>query len=102
VTLRRDSDEFAFDSLDYRVRYQPSGEEFRAEPGTLDHFLTERYAMAIDSPQLYLCNFEYEPWRLRPAEAEIAVDRLAGGGTRPELFRFSAEQHVRFSAPKLA
>ena len=101
LTLRRDGDAFRFDSLDYRVRYRPFGDELRAEPGTLDHFLTERYSMAIDHPRLYRCDFEYEPWRLRSAEVEVEVDGLGGEGG-PELVRFSAAQHVRFGAPTLA
>jgi uncharacterized protein YqjF (DUF2071 family) len=101
LVLQRDGDALRFESLDYTVRYRPSGDEFRAEPGTLDHFLTERYAMAIDHPRLYRCDFEYEPWRLRPAEVQFEVDRL-GGGDAPELARFSEVQHVRFGAPTLA
>jgi uncharacterized protein YqjF (DUF2071 family) len=100
LSLRREGEAVRFESGDYSVRYRPSGDEFRAEPGTLDHFLAERYAMAIESPRLYRCEFEYEPWRLRRAEAEFAVDRLGEGV--PELVRFSEAQHVRFGGPTLA
>ena len=100
LRLRRDGDTFSFDSPDYRVRYRPSGEEFRAEPGTLEHFLTERYTMAIEGRGVHRCEFEYEPWRLRHAEVELIQDRLGEGA--PELVRFSAMQEVRFGAPTLA
>lgn len=93
IRLRREAETLSFDSPDYRVRYRPSGDEFRAEPGTLDHFLTERYTMAIEGRQVYRCDFEYEPWRLRPAEVELLEDRL-GEGRRSS----SASRRCRTSA----
>lgn len=67
-------------------RYRPSGEVFRAEPGTLEHFLTERYALyTMNGQRLYRGEIHHVPWPLQLAEAEIEVNTVvaAHGLTLP-------------------
>ncbi len=60
-------------------RYWPCGDIFRTAPGTLEHWLTERYCLyAADARQrLYRGEIHHRPWPLQPAEVEIAVNTMA-------------------------
>lgn len=62
-------------------RYRPSGPVFRAEPGSLDAWLTERYCFysADRRGHLYRGEIDHEPWPLQPAEAVVEEDTLAEG-----------------------
>jgi uncharacterized protein YqjF (DUF2071 family) len=53
--------------------YRPTGPEFNARPGTLEHFLTERYCLyTLDDRQRVLrSDIHHPPWPLQPAEAEL-------------------------------
>ena len=53
--------------------YRPTGKVYEAEPGTLEHFLTERYCLyAADSQGRALrCEVAHGPWPLQPAEATV-------------------------------
>ncbi|MFL6008173.1 MAG: YqjF family protein [Rubrobacteraceae bacterium] len=55
------------------ARYRPVGEPSESRPGTLEHFLTERYCLyAADSRgNVYRGDIHHHPWPLRPAEAEV-------------------------------
>ena len=48
-------------------------------PGTLDHWLTERYCLyAVDrASRIYRAEIHHRPWPLQPAEAEIDVNTMA-------------------------
>jgi uncharacterized protein YqjF (DUF2071 family) len=64
--------------LGFTARYRPAGEPFAAEPGTLEHFLTERYCVyTADGGRLYRAELHHQPWQLQPAEATIASATLA-------------------------
>ncbi len=54
-------------------RYRPVGEPFNSRPGTLEHFLTERYCLysASKKGNVYHGDIHHHPWPLRRAEAEI-------------------------------
>src|SRR5215210_3153253 len=58
-------------SLD--VRYQPAGPVFTARPGTLEHFLTERYCLYTldDSRRIRRAEIHHAPWPLQQARAQI-------------------------------
>lgn len=68
----------------FRARYRPAGEFAAAAAGTLEHFLTERYAMYVARRGRLLCgDVAHEPWRLARAEVDLDVcdmARLAGTG----------------------
>ncbi|HUE43709.1 MAG TPA: DUF2071 domain-containing protein [Candidatus Sulfotelmatobacter sp.] len=56
-----------------RTRYRPTGEIFHAEPGTVEHFLTERYCLyAADTRgRVSRAEIQHPPWPLQPAQAEF-------------------------------
>jgi uncharacterized protein len=67
---RRDGHGFAVD-------YARSGHPFAAVPGTLDHFLTERYALySGDGGRLYGIELNHLPWRLERARAGFEPSTL--------------------------
>ncbi len=62
------------------VDYRPIGDVFRSQPGSLEHWLTERYRLfAADSRGcLYRGEIEHQPWPLQPAAAEFATCNMTG------------------------
>jgi uncharacterized protein len=54
-------------------RYWPVGDPFNARPGTLEHFLTERYCLysASGRGNVYRGEIHHHPWPLRGAEIEV-------------------------------
>jgi uncharacterized protein len=63
----------------FRARYRPSGATFNARPGSIEHWLTERYCVyTLDEEQRVLRgDIHHPPWPLRAAEADIEVNRMA-------------------------
>ena len=63
----------------FRATYRPAGPVFRAAPGSLDHWLTERYCLysADRRGRIRRLEVQHVPWPLQPATAEIAVNTLA-------------------------
>lgn len=59
-------------------RYRPVGPVARARPGSLEHFLTERYCLysITDDHRVLRGDVHHGPWPLQPAEAEIEVDTM--------------------------
>ena len=53
-------------------RYRPTGDAFHATPGTLEHWLTERYCLYVPDRRGRLTrgDIHHAPWPLRPAEFE--------------------------------
>jgi uncharacterized protein len=63
---------------DFRAKYRPTGEVFRARRGTLDYFLTERYCLyAAAGPRIFRGEIDHPPWPLQPAEVEIETNTMA-------------------------
>jgi uncharacterized protein len=66
------------DGLAFRVRYQTGGPELTPKPGTLDHFLTERYALCTDDGgRLYRAELNHRPWSLRRARCTVEAATIA-------------------------
>ena len=61
-----------------RVSYRPVGEIFEAKPGTLEHFLTERYCLysADSRGRLYRGEIHHQPWQLQIAEANFQQNSM--------------------------
>jgi len=58
--------------------YRPAGDVYRANPGTLEHWLTERYILyAIKETGVYEGNVHHNPWPLQHAEATIQINTVA-------------------------
>ena len=80
----------------FRGRYRPISEVYAAVPGTLEHFLTERYCLYAVAPDGSLSRTEvhHAPWPLQRAEAEIETNTMtAAGGVEvsgpPALLHFA-------------
>ncbi|HUQ19741.1 MAG TPA: DUF2071 domain-containing protein [Gemmatimonadaceae bacterium] len=75
-------------SAEFTGRYHPAGNVEIASPGSLDHFLSERYCLyAVDSRStVYRCEIHHRPWPLQPAEAEVTLNTMASaaGITLPQ------------------
>ena len=61
------------DDATFRCRYRPVGDVYLAEPGTLEHWLTERYCLYTQRPNgpLVRNDIHHIPWPLQKAEAEV-------------------------------
>jgi len=88
MRLRRDGDALDYSSrrvhpnappAAFRGRYRPTGEVFRSAPGSLEHWLTERYCLyAVDRRgRVYRGEIHHAPWPLQPAEAEFRRNTMA-------------------------
>ena len=68
------------------------------EPGSLEHFLTERYCLyAEHEGVLYRADIHHRPWPLQPADARIDLNTMAPRGLRLEGepgLHYSARQDV--------
>jgi uncharacterized protein YqjF (DUF2071 family) len=63
----------------FKARYRPIGEPYEASPGTLDHFLVERYCLFThdDRRGLGLLDVDHDPWPLQRASVEVAMNTMA-------------------------
>ena len=54
--------------------YRPTSAPYESEPGTLEHWLTERYCLYARSPDgaIWRSDVHHVPWPLQAAEAEIS------------------------------
>jgi uncharacterized protein YqjF (DUF2071 family) len=64
--------------LEFNATYQPTSNVYESTPGSLEHWLTERYCLYSMSSrgQLYRAEIHHQPWPLQSAEAEIAKNEL--------------------------
>ncbi len=82
ISLRRRGEQILYDcSRDggkaFSAAYRPNGEVFTAEPGSLEHFLTERYCLyAEHEDALYRAEIHHRPWPLQPAEAHVDLNTM--------------------------
>jgi uncharacterized protein len=76
----------------FEAMYAPAGPAARAEPGSLEHFLVERYRLFSERRgRLVTAVVAHEPWPLQAADARIAVNRMA-----PPGLEFAGEPIVHF------
>jgi uncharacterized protein len=63
----------------FEARYGPTGPVYESRPGTLDHWLTERYCLFAQRPRgkLLRADIHHVPWPLQPAEATIEVNTMS-------------------------
>jgi uncharacterized protein YqjF (DUF2071 family) len=64
----------------FSATYRATGPRFTATPGSLEHFLTERYCLYnVDGRGApYRLDIHHPPWPLQRAEAEIMRNTMAG------------------------
>jgi uncharacterized protein YqjF (DUF2071 family) len=64
--------EIVRDNLAFATRFRVTSDPFAPEPGSLEHFLTERYCIyTADGGRLYRAELHHAQWRLHHAEATI-------------------------------
>lgn len=73
VSYRSDRVHRGMRPASFAARYRPTGAPSNPMPGTLEHFVTERYCLyaASKDGRTYRGDIFHEPWSLQPAEAEI-------------------------------
>lgn len=82
------------------ARYAPTSIVELREPGTLAHWLVERYCLyTIHSGQTYRCDIHHAPWPLQDASAQIRTNSMAAGAgitlpDTPPVLHFSKRQDV--------
>ena len=88
-------------AVQFVARYRPTGSPRQSQPGSLEHWLTERYCLYAPgaSGRLFRAEIHHAPWSLQPASAEIERnDMLAANGiplsTAPELLHFAERLEV--------
>ncbi|MES3160711.1 MAG: DUF2071 domain-containing protein [Halorubrum sp.] len=72
-------------SATFDATYEPVGEPFVPEPGSLAAFLVENYRFYAHGNQLYCGEITHDPWTLREATVEFRTNTLfeANGFDRP-------------------
>jgi uncharacterized protein len=91
------------------ARYRAIGDTFHAAPGSIEHFLAERYCLytADEKGRVIRCEVHHPPWPLQLAEAEIQENSMATAtgitiaDLKPELLHFSRYQEVVVWAPQV-
>jgi uncharacterized protein len=102
IEVRRRGDEMLFDcsrhtGKAFSAAYRPAGEVFHPEPGSLEHFLTERYCLyAAAGEMIYRADIHHRPWPLQEADAEIELNTMPPFKVADDepLVHFSARQDV--------
>jgi uncharacterized protein len=87
----------------FAASYEPCGPVRRAENGSLEHFLVERYRLFSQRRgRLITAVVAHEPWPLQPAAARIEVNEMAPPGLRfrgEPLLHFVESVDARISVP---
>jgi uncharacterized protein YqjF (DUF2071 family) len=91
-----------------RARYRAIGDVFHAQPGSIEHFLAERYCLYVadEKGRIIRCEIHHPPWPLQLAEStfqENTMTTAAGiaiADLKPELLHFSRYQEVVVWAPE--
>ena len=87
------------------ARYRPIGEVYAPSPGSLDHFLTERYCLyTVSSRQVRRLEIHHPQWPLQPAEAVIERNTMADAcrvrlPSQAPLLHFAKRQDAVAFAP---
>jgi uncharacterized protein len=88
-------------------RRTPVGPPATAAPGTLEHFLTERYCLyTLDRPgRLRRADIRHPPWPLQPARAAIAENTMTEPlgirlPDREPLLHYAAREDVLVWPPR--
>ncbi len=87
-------------SVAFEATYQAVGPAAPPSPGSLEHWLTERYCLYVlgDRQRLHRAEIHHPPWPLRAARAQIRANTMADPfglelGSDP-LLHYSARQDV--------
>lgn len=113
IDIAQHGDRFAYasarshDGPRFQAEYGPTSSVYHATPGTLEHWLTERYCLYAQAPDgaLWRTEVHHAPWPLQQATATIAENRmLAPHGVHiagaPALLHFARRIDVIVWAPQ--
>ena len=87
-------------SAEFRGSYRPISDSRPPVPGSLEHWLTERYCLyTVHEGETYRCEIHHPPWPLQDAEATIETNSMARVAgielpSIPPLLHFSRRQDV--------
>ncbi len=90
----------------FRCTYGPGSSTLQGRPGSLEHFLTERYCLyAYNRKRLYRGEIHHLPWEMQEAKMELGENSMAqtAGITlppQPDVAHFARELKVLFWAPE--
>lgn len=99
-------------AAEYRARFSPDGLEFRAERGSLESFLTDRYCLysADRYGRVFRAEIDHAPWPLQPAACRVRENTMAAPlgidlagverRTGPPLLHFARFLRVRAWMPR--
>ena len=67
------------------AHYRPTSPVYTAAPGTLEHWLTERYCLYAAAPHdaLYRTEVHHHPWPLQRAAADFDANTISAAGGLP-------------------
>ena len=115
-TVRADGGSIAYRSrrigrrpapAEFQAVFHPTGEAATARPGTLAHWLTERYCLyAVDGRGgLHRAEIHHAPWPLQPADVSIQRNTMTAGlgfelPDVPPLVHFAARVDVHVWPPE--
>jgi uncharacterized protein YqjF (DUF2071 family) len=105
ITYRSQRWPIAGPPAEFAGSYRGVGATFEAPPGSLDHFVTERYCLySADDKRLWRVDIFHPRWRLQAAEATIEHNSMVTAAgvaviEHPPLLHFSTFQDVRFWWP---
>jgi uncharacterized protein len=97
IAYRSDRDD---GTASFEARYRPAGPAAHPVAGTLEHFLTERYAlMNVNGGEVTHVEIHHPPWLLQLAEAEIRTNTIVGEAgiavdNSAPLLHFSRQQNM--------
>jgi uncharacterized protein len=79
VLFRHQRMEWGKAEAEFSAAYSPTSEPYIAQPGTLEHWLTERYCCFGVNAKGRLCraDIHHLPWRLQRASAYIRTNTIA-------------------------
>ncbi len=99
--VRYDSARRAGNRAEFKGVYAPTGDAFTASPGSLEHFLTERYCLYHHNRrgQPFRVDIHHPPWSLQVADAEISLNSMAAANRltvhgAPALLHYARRQDV--------
>jgi uncharacterized protein YqjF (DUF2071 family) len=71
---------------EFRGRYRPANAVQLSLPGTLEHWLTERYCFyTVAGTEVFRAEIHHQPWPLQNAEVEIETNTVAAAAGIPTL-----------------
>jgi len=91
---------------DFRASYRVAGDRLPNQPGSLDHWLTERYCLyATRGGPVFRVDIHHLPWVLQPAAAQVEPEQLFGASGLPApegepLLHYAATQDVLTWGPE--